>query len=473
MQLQIDKTSLERQSGTLGCVRFRGGHTYDKIAEILDDVRREFLIDETKIIATITDNGSNFVKSFKEFGIDVAPYTEYTEEEDKEDKRDNENANQENQTVEDEEDSLFMNSTVGRSADDSIELPYHLRCCSHTLCLVSTTDAKTALKGSYAKLHHTTMGKCSALWNAAGRPKSAEVIKNVIGCQLRLPCVTRWNSLYDSLKLLQKHRHILNDLMSQLGLPTFKEVELEFLDEYIDVLNPIATALDRLQADKQCFYGCMLPTLLAVEKRLERLNSTHLRHCQPLLDSVTEGFKKRYNKYLNLDKISTFDNDCVMAILSSSSNPQIKLKWLTIKLDYNTSKMKKTVQGMLTSAVKAVESSDPSAINRNDDDSQNKNSEESADEFFEFENSPSDETSKQNTQEMEVLKFLSDESTSTKSLEQYPGVRQVFVKYNTPLPSSAPVERLFSYAGHIHSPKRNRLSDKMFSQLVFLKGNEL
>ena len=42
-------------------------------------------------------------------------------------------------------------------------------------------------------------------------------------------------------------------------------------------------------------------------------------------------------------------------------------------------------------------------------------------------------------------------------------VKQMFLRFNaSPLPSSAPVERLFSVAGLIETPRRNRLSDKMF-----------
>ena len=47
----------------------------------------------------------------------------------------------------------------------------------------------------------------------------------------------------------------------------------------------------------------------------------------------------------------------------------------------------------------------------------------------------------------------------------------LFIKYNTGLPSSAAVERLFSTAGDVLRPKRACLSEANFEHLVFLKGN--
>lgn len=51
--------------------------------------------------------------------------------------------------------------------------------------------------------------------------------------------------------------------------------------------------------------------------------------------------------------------------------------------------------------------------------------------------------------------------------------RELFMKYNTPIPSSAAVERMFSLGKDIMRPKRSRLSDKHFEMLVFLQGNKL
>ena len=50
-------------------------------------------------------------------------------------------------------------------------------------------------------------------------------------------------------------------------------------------------------------------------------------------------------------------------------------------------------------------------------------------------------------------------------------LKNVFIKLNTPLPSSAAVERLFSLGKDVLRPKRASLSDEHFEMMVFLKEN--
>ena len=69
----------------------------------------------------------------------------------------------------------------------------------------------------------------------------------------------------------------------------------------------------------------------------------------------------------------------------------------------------------------------------------------------------------------EVDRFLKDRDTSIGMLDNYPQIKSLFVKYNTVIPTSAPVERLFSLAALILTIRRNKLSDSMLEMLIFLK----
>lgn len=67
--LQINETTFERESGALACKSFPGKHSYDNVAIMIQGVHTYYDLDVQKFVATITDNGSNFVKAFKEFGV--------------------------------------------------------------------------------------------------------------------------------------------------------------------------------------------------------------------------------------------------------------------------------------------------------------------------------------------------------------------------------------------------------------------
>lgn len=353
---------------------------------------------------------------------------------------------------------LPVNITEGEDETRELSLPRHLRCASHTLSLLATTDMNNFIKDSRAsRIHYSAVAKCTLLWNMCRRPKSAEVIKDCLGHQLIYPCPTRWNSLYDSIVQLMKSKSKLNELFDKLGKTNaFSVVELEYLEEFIEVLKPIATALDYVQGN-DCYYGKLLPTLMSVRTRLNRLQNINMRHFTGIVPQLKESLERRFDKFF---KLSPEVNG---AILASCYHPAYKMRWLPESI---TTDERQRIQNLAIHALEAnykkqeiiPASSRSSSTSKEDDD------------FIVFTNRDSEQP-QTSTMELELVSFLNDKSKELSILESYPNIKKVFIQFNTSLCSSGPVERLFSLAGFIHSPTRGCLSDETFKNLVFLKGN--
>ena len=439
----------QRCSAVLGCRRFKGSHTYNRIAELLSGIHDEVNLDTNKIVCTVTDNASNFKKAFKEY---VTPVQD-------EDADENDAEEDEGELTLVDVDSVLKQDKSAADDDDEpddyIHLPTHHKCVCHSLNLIATTDADEALSSPpYSRIYHGTMGKCQVIWNSARRStKASDVIADICNeKKMVIPCPTRWNSKYDAVKRLLEFTDKIGAICDKLELPKLKPTEIDFLKEYVVVMEPIATILDQLQGDQNCYNGMLLPKLIQLRHKLHTITGeNHLTYCSPLVNSLLNGLTSRFNSMFNLD---TSVPETKNAILAAVSHPQYKLKWvppekrddITLVFVEAVDRANKLPRSFCTST-DAVEEDEYG--------------------YGEANVGVDDRT----TASSQAMNYLADSDKSLGSLKIFSSVTRLFARYNTALPSSAPVERLFSSAGLIVTPRRNRLTDSTFEKLLMLKLN--
>jgi hypothetical protein len=227
----INNDTLGRKSYVLACRRIKFTHTYSEIASLLHEIHKSFITNIHTTVGTVTDNASNFGKAFKIFATSENPKCQYELED-------------QNNDIE-IADLNFSQFNCDDEVNDII-LPPQFRCCSHTLNLIATTDIQKALTANNAscgvsvkKNYHSAFGKLTAIWNTCSRStKASDEIERICKRKLCVPCATRWNSLYDSVVAILEVRSHLETICEILEKPKLKNVELEFLSEYVEVMRP-------------------------------------------------------------------------------------------------------------------------------------------------------------------------------------------------------------------------------------------
>lgn len=313
----INPQNFERVSVALCCTRFPHPHTGDNIAEQMQLVYATFNLSASKVSAAVTDNAANFCKAFREHGENSSTFNEYVERD---------------QEYEEEVDFLNTNGADAADADsiffpevlESTTLPNRFPCSCHNFNLIGTKDICEAQKDPvYKKLYLTAFPKMNKLWNKTKASKSSETIKRVLGCNLGRPVNTRWNSIPTSVKeIISKDPSLMDNLMTELGIPTLTLAERQFLKEWVDVLTPITTALVNLEGSS-CHFGALLPTLFTVKSRLNAfIVDKDVKYCKPLAQALLDGLQKRF---VMMDLKS---NEAVPALIATCTHPYFKLRWL-------------------------------------------------------------------------------------------------------------------------------------------------
>ncbi|GBP84381.1 hypothetical protein EVAR_99280_1 [Eumeta japonica] len=187
---------------------------------------------------------------------------------------------------------------------------------------------------------------------------------------------------------------------------------------------------------------------------LDLLKQENPVYCGGLIDIIKESIQNRFEKY-NLHDTRAKDS-----ILAAVSYPFFKLKWVPrAEKEYE----KEYVKELFIAELRRFKQEDFKSTHPQTSTLKKKQKSES---YYMFNDSDSSTTSTDGNSrtctDLETLQYLRDEDTSLNILNTYPTIKKVFLRYNTCLPSSAPVERLFSYGGMIIRPHRRNMSDTLF-----------
>jgi hypothetical protein len=271
-------------------------------------------------------------------------------------------------------------------------------------------------------------------------------------------------------------------MMTKLELAPFTANEMSYIKEYCKVSEPVAIALDYLQGEQHAYFGTLLPTIIVTKKKLDAMINARgvhqLKHCKGYAKALLEGLNKRF-KHLESDE---------QCLLASAFHPKFRqLGWLSQE---KRPGLKKKMQDLVAAKLKKrVEDADLTFPVDND----------SADAGTSAETEVTGVDQNPTTEFFDDITFITDEPThrgrrnlidvnaetivntwtETKRSDKLEDddfqlsriLTDLFIQFNTPVPSSAGVERLFSQAGDILRPKRISLSEDRFHQLMFMRGN--
>lgn len=239
----------------------------------------------------------------------------------------------------------------------------------------------------------------------------------------------------------------------------------------------MATALDFIQGEKAAYLGCLIPTIIALKKKLSQLKvgeqgQGKLKYTEHLLDALITATDKRFSAIFS-------DDQCLLA---TAFHPYFRLEWIGVLPDASRSrpsrvnmqnKMEKQVERWLQDAI--TEGTADTAGNTSSADDEM----ETDTDFIRIcaahgnRRDRSRSSPKSRAQHI-VSMWLEGRASASLNDEVFnnePSLIDLFLKFNTGMPSSAPVERLFSLGRDIARAKRNRLADTTFNILMFLKGN--
>lgn len=311
--------NLNRKSACLAITRVKGHLTYDVLGRTIEETHVKFNI-MSKLSMATTDNGSNFLKAFREFGsTSNAPSNDQLSDSETESEDENDvvyislgdflDAHDAANVLSDDSiigaDSTFNESVPDKALATGLcgrlppKLPPHTRCACHLLNLICKTDVEKIKNSRFKTLKKSVESKLQKLCIKHNTSCiNRETVEKHLNNLFVLKNDTRWNSNYNSMYRLhlfiKKQLSGLQQVMTSFGVELFRPVEIVYIKEYVKVMRPMVDALDILQGEKNVGMGFLLPTITILQRELQSMKEdSNITECKPLINSLLSSIYER------------------------------------------------------------------------------------------------------------------------------------------------------------------------------------
>ncbi|XP_059203493.1 uncharacterized protein zgc:161969 isoform X2 [Centropristis striata] len=267
---------------------------------------------------------------------------------------------------------------------------------------------------------------------------------------LVVPAVIRWNVEYCAVqKIVSLSERELTELCARLEVPRMQPEEMAFLKEYVTVFHPLAFALELFQAEQKCYLGLVVPTVLSLKNKLNEQKDA-ATYFGDVINAIVVAIDVRFQELFASTE----------AKIATATTPQFRLWWMAAS-------DREEMCSLLATEASQI---DPCTIVEANT-SRNLSTIESEDDFFSYGSPKPTVQIQQRGVVDEIRKYVEGTGKSLECLQDFPRVKQLFLKYNTTLPSTAPVQRLFSQKGNLVTSQRNFLTDDYFERIQLLRYN--
>ena len=110
----------------------------------------------------------------------------------------------------------------------------------------------------------------------------------------------------------------------------------------MNVMRPIAEAIDFLQGESHMLFGYFIPTLISVKVKMRRLDSSKLVFFDEINIKLQEALIRRFEKYFKLEE------EAIDALVAAVTIPSIRFKFLKVLFEtatnFNETKVRQIVQ---------------------------------------------------------------------------------------------------------------------------------